>query len=175
MKRLSFLLLCWCLCVGLVSARTLSKTESDRLSAEIAAVMTALDRGNPEPLIRRTHPAMQILSGGTAAFANATRQYAAGLKQSGLKVLSAELGTPSEVHVAGNEEVVFVPRVTQLDLKGDKARSTSFIIAIRRIGDADWHYLDGANLRKHPEMLYQLIPQLNPFIVLPPNTIEATP
>lgn len=174
MKRLTLLLLCWCLCVGVACARTLSKTESDRLREEVAAVMSAFDRGNPEPLIRRTHPAMQqLLSGGSAAFATATRQYTDGLKQSGLQVLSAEVGTPSEVHVAGNEEVCFVPRITVLDLKGDKARSQSFVVAIRRIGDHAWYYLDGANLRKHPEMLYQVLPQLNPFVPVPPNSIEA--
>jgi hypothetical protein len=47
------------------------------------------------------------------------------------------------------------------------------MIAIRPVGGSEWKYLDGAGLRKHPEMLYQLLPKLERDIALPPNTIEV--
>lgn len=160
--------------VATALAGTLSKGEAEQLRNEVQTIADALDRGDAEPLIRRTHLSMQTLAGGTSAYATATRQYVSGLRESGLKVLSAEVGQPTETYVAGDELVCFVPRTTLLDLKGSKARSQSFFVAIRRNGSGNsWTFLDGASFRKHPEMLFQLLPSLTPFINLPPNQIEA--
>ncbi|NJM92502.1 MAG: hypothetical protein HC861_07660 [Rhodospirillaceae bacterium] len=46
------------------------------------------------------------------------------------------------------------------------------MVAVRKPGTRDWKYFDGAGLRKQPEMLYQLVPELERGISLPPNMVE---
>jgi hypothetical protein len=52
-------------------------------------------------------------------------------------------------------------------------KTESFLIAIRRKGDSEWNYLDGAGLLDDPRMLDDLLPELESGIVLPANTIEV--
>lgn len=164
---LSFLLACPAL------AGTLSTADADHVRADVAATMTSFERGDADALIARTHPSLHGLVGGADAFAKATRQAVEQLRNSGIKFLSSEVGLPTRTYSAGEEEVCFVPRTSIVELQDKKVRSTTFMIAIRRIGSKDWKYLDGAGLRKHPEMLYQLLPKLEREIALPPNTIEV--
>jgi hypothetical protein len=53
-----------------------------------------------------------------------------------------------------------------------KAKGTSFLIAIRRLGGTEWKYLDGSGLRNRPELLYELLPDLERGIALPPSKFE---
>ncbi|MEZ5442518.1 MAG: hypothetical protein R3F15_13670 [Lysobacterales bacterium] len=154
-------------------AGTLSVAEADSLRAEVATIATSFEHGDAEVLIARTHPSLHDLVGGQEAFAKATHQAVEQLRQAGVKFISAEVGTPTQTYTAGDEELCFVPRVSVMEVQGQKVKSTTFMMAIRRVGTGDWKYLDGAGLRKHPELLYQLFPKLERGISLPLNTIEV--
>ena len=101
-----------------------------------------------------------------------TKQAVIQLRGSGIKFLQSELGVPSEMHSAGEEEICLVPRISVVEVGGKKAKSTTFMIAIRRLGASEWKYLDGAGLRKNPDLLYQLFPKLQRGIGLPENKVE---
>jgi hypothetical protein len=162
-----------CLLANLATAGTLTPTEAESLRADVAAITDSFEQGDAEDLIDRTHPSLQKLAGSPAAFAQITRQSIEQLRQSGVKFISSQVSAPSQTYPAGDEEVCFVPRISIMELQGKRAKSTTFMIAIRRVGDGEWKYLDGAGLRKHPELLYQLLPKLERGIALPPNMIEA--
>jgi hypothetical protein len=173
MKNLAAALAVSCLVQGAAIAGTLSTAEANSLRADVSAVTTAFERGDAEGLITKTHPSLQALAGGREAFARLTRQSVKQALQSGVRFLSSEVGSPTQTYPAGEEEVCFVPRTSIMEYEGKKVRSITFMIAARRVGGTDWKYLDGVGLRKHPHMLYQLLPKLQPGVTLPPNTIEA--
>jgi hypothetical protein len=157
---------------GSAAAGTLTAAEAESLRAEVAAITTAVERGDAEGLIKLTHRSLKDFIGGPEAFAQITRQSVEKLRQSGVKFVSSEVGNPTQTYPAGDEEVCFVPRISVMEIEGRQARSTTFMIAIRSMGRKDWSYLDGAGLRKHPELLYKLLPQLERGISLPANMIE---
>ena len=44
---------------------------------------------------------------------------------------------------------------------------------LRRIGGSGWAYLDGTGLQDNPRLLRQLLPALEPGVILPKREIEA--
>lgn len=96
----------------------------------------------------------------------------AAIPQSGVKLLSSNVGSPTHTYAAGEEEVCFVPKMTVMELQGKQVKTVSFMIAIRPARGGAWQYLDGTGVRKNPEMLYQLLPKLEQGITLPENTVE---
>jgi hypothetical protein len=85
------------------------------------------------------------------------------------------MGRPTELYPAGDEELCFVPRVSIIESRGQRIRSTTFMIAIRPVGGGEWRYLDGSGLRRSPELLYRFFPALQRDLRLPPNAIELLP
>lgn len=168
--RLALALLCW-LATPAISG-TLSAVEAEGLRAEIAAMAASFERGDAEALVAKTHPSLANLVGGQEAFAQSVRRAVEQLRETGIKFLSAEVGTPTETYPAGSEEVCFVPRVSVMEVQGKKVKSTTFMVAVRYSATRDWKYLDGANLRQQPDLLYLLLPELERGIALPPNTVE---
>ncbi len=155
-----------------VRAGVLSEADARKLQADVAAITADFERGDAESLIRKTHPALYEMAGGQETYAQIVRQGVDQLRQSGVKFASSDIGKPTHTYKAGDEEVCFVPRVSIMEITGKKMKSTTFMIAVRRIGGEEWKYLDGAGLRTHPEMLYQLFPELERNIPLPANQIE---
>lgn len=155
-----------------VSAAPLTAADVQSLRSDIASMTAAFERGDAEPLIARTHPSLKAMAGGPDAFAELTRHALAQLRDIGISFVSQEVGMPTEVYQAGEEEVCFVPRVSVMAVNGTQMKSTTFMIAIRSKGGTTWTYLDGAGLRKNPEMIYQLLPGLARDVPLPPNTLE---
>lgn len=141
-------------------------------TAQLIAMIAAFQQGNPEELINRTHPSLYALFGGKEEASKATREAIAELQQT-VKFISHELGTPTKTFSAGAEEVCFFPTFAVMEVQGKRLKSTSFMVAIRRVGDTEWKYLDGAGLRNHPDLLSQLLPELDPKVEYPENTIEA--
>lgn len=168
---LASLLVCVLLSSGAVAA-PLTAADIQTLRSDIALMTAAFERGDAEPLIARTHPSLKALAGGPEAFAELARSSLAQLRDKGLLFVSEEVGTPTDVYPAGEEEVCFVPRVSVMALNGTQMKSTTFMIAIRSKSGTKWTYLDGAGLRKNPEIIYLLLPGLSRDVPLPPNTLE---
>ena len=173
MKNTGLAILFGGLLVTAAVGEPVSDADASRLRAEIAAMMTAFDRGDPSIFLELTHPSLQNLAGGPDAFAALVRQSLETLRQGGVRAISDEIGAPTQTYSAGEEEVCFVPRVTVMDIQGRRVRSTTFMIAVRRVGDSQWKYLDGAGLRRSPDLLYQLLPKLERGIALPANQVEV--
>ena len=153
-------------------ADSLSHAEVKQLKDEINSMMKLFENGDAQALIDHTHESIFELMGGKDAFEKLTKQAVVQLMNSGIKFLDSELGTPTELYPAGNYEVCFVPRTSVMEIQGKKVKSIGFMIAIRTKGEDSWKYLDGSGLRKNPQLLGVLFPELDPNIVLPPNTVE---
>jgi hypothetical protein len=171
MKQLLTLVFALLLSVN-AAAGTLKDAESKALIAKIDEMMVMFEKGNPEGLIAQTHPSVYAISGGKAQFEQAARMGIAQLAKYKVKFISSKLGTPTKTYSAGDEELCFVPRVSVMEINGQRARSTGYMIAIRPIGGKTWKFLDGAGLAKNPDLLYTLLPKLERNIPLPPHGVE---
>jgi hypothetical protein len=52
----------------------------------------------------------------------------------GVVIISDEAGVPGRTYAAGDEEVCFVPRQSLLRVRETPMRSTTFMVAVRRVG-----------------------------------------
>jgi hypothetical protein len=172
MKAVLWSIALCCLLAGTAAAGTLTEGEADILRSEIATIYSAFERGDAEGIIRKTHPSLKKVFGGEDAFADVTRKAVDQLIESGLRIVSSETGMPTQTYPAGKEEVCFVPRTSVMELQGKKVRTTSFMIAIRKVGETEWLFLDGAGIAKQPELLYRLLPKLEQGVPLPPSSAE---
>ncbi|HEL3779400.1 TPA: hypothetical protein UOA91_003350 [Stenotrophomonas maltophilia] len=154
-------------------AGELSPSDAKALREDVRAMMAAYARGDAEFLIERTHPSLKQLAGGDEAFQAITRDALKKLRSTGVVVISEEVGVPTRTYAAGEEEVCFVPRQSLVRVRETPMRSTTFMVAVRRVGSADWTYLDGSGLQGNPELLRQLLPALEPGVTLPKRGIEA--
>lgn len=173
MKTLTTLLLALSCFISSAFGNTLSETEITDIKNDINSMMELFESGNAQALIDRTHESIFDLAGGKAAFEALTKQAVDQVMKSGVKFLESSLGTPTEVHPAGKYEVCFVPRTSVMEFQGNKVKSVGFMIAARTQGTKAWKYLDGSGLRKNPQLLGKLFPELDPKIVLPTNTVEV--
>ena len=173
MKNTGIVLSLWLLLAGAVSAGSLSKAEASALREDITEMVAAFEAGDAALLIERTHPSLPALMGGQETFVQVTQQPMQQLRT--VRFVKFELGEPTQTYRAGDEEVCFVPKVSIMEVEGKRAKSTSFMIAIRKLGGARWTYLDGAGVRTKPELLYLLLPALERDIPMPPNQVEVLP
>lgn len=160
-----------CLLASATLAATLPEKEAQEVVAQATAYRNAAAKGDADKVLQLTHPALFTLFGGKEPFETATRLALKSLAGKYV-VEKVTFGTPSELLVAGKEEICFVPFV-QVASAGDiRTRAESFFIAIRPAGKPGWKFIDAAGLRKHPELLLQLFPDLPREIVTPPNKVE---
>jgi hypothetical protein len=173
MKCLLALLGACMLCGVPALAGTLSEQDVAKVKADIDAMYQAIEKGDATLLLANTHESAYALAGGDReTFEKVSREAMQQLLQAGVKFLSAELGVPTSTYPAGEEEVCFIPRISVAELQGKKVKLTGFMIAIRPVGGTAWKYLDGSPLRKNPELLQLLLPELTTDVELPPNTAE---
>ena len=154
-------------------AGELTPSESAALRQDVQAMMGAFARGDAELIIARTHPSLKRLAGGDEAYARMTRDTLKELRRTGVTIISDEAGVPGHTYAAGDEEVCFVPRQSLLRVREAPMRSTSFMLAVRRVGTAQWSFIDGAALLDNPALLRQLLPALEPGVTLPKGGMEA--
>ena len=153
-------------------AEDLSADETAALKKEIETMMAEFEAGKTENLLAKTHSSLVEMMGGKEKLTEVTNQAVASMAEMGMKFHESELGDPTELYAAGDEVITFVPRSSIMEVQGQKVKSTGFMIAIRPKGGGDWSYLDGSGLRRNPELLWTLFPDLTRDIVLPPNNME---
>ncbi|HDS1216990.1 MULTISPECIES: hypothetical protein [Stenotrophomonas] len=172
-RRLPLTILTLLLSLPSAFAGDLSPSDAKALREDVRALMTAYARGDADFLIERTHPSLKRLAGGDEAFQAITRDALKTQHSTGVVVISEDVGVPTRTYAAGEEEVCFVPRQSLVRVRETPMRSTTFMVAVRRIGGSGWTYLDGTGLQDNPRLLRQLLPALEPGVILPKREIEA--
>ncbi|MEI6246991.1 MAG: hypothetical protein WCP67_00485 [Verrucomicrobiota bacterium] len=153
------------------NAAVLPEKDAQVVVAQATAYRNAAAKGDADKVLQLTHPALHSLFGGKEPFEAATRLALKSLAGKNV-VEKVTFGLPTELLVAGVEEICFVPFV-QIARAGDiRTRAESYFIAVHPAGQADWKFIDAAGLRKHPELLHQLFPGLPKEVVTPPNKVE---
>jgi hypothetical protein len=163
---------------SLVSLRAAAPTvlparEKDALMKEVRIVQKALESGEADPIIKKTHPAiLKLFQGSQENFENTTRHVLVQMEKQGVKIESLTVGEPTAAYTAGDEQICFVPTTTVVSMNGQRAKSTAFLIAARKTPIGQWLFLDAASLRNNPELLATLFPALPKDVQTPPISVE---
>jgi len=171
-------LLCWMLALScmfaaaIAHAGELSPAETEALQRDVRSLLSTFARGDTDAMIARSHPSVKRFAGGDAAYAQAARNAMKALDDMGLKVISDDVGEPTRTYAAGGEDVCFVPRTTVFTIDAQTVKSLTFMVAIRSTGGTQWRYIDGAAMQAMPELLRQLLPELQPDVPLPRVSVE---
>lgn len=157
-----------------VSAFAASLASDDAKALENRAKMigAAFDAADVDTIVEMTHPSLFRLMGGREKMTEITKTAMAQLKSIGVEVVESKLGVPTEVHIAADELVCFYPRTTVMRIGEKKAKSTGFLICVRKADAGKWLFLDGSGLRKNSELLGMLLPALAADVTLPENKVE---
>ncbi|MEZ0274490.1 MAG: hypothetical protein ACAH88_06260 [Roseimicrobium sp.] len=148
----------------------LSDGEKKVLVENATALLAAFEKGDAEAIIAGTHPAIFNLVS-REEFERTARQSTAALSQT-VTTVSRTWGEPRGIYASGSDEVCFVPSESILVMAGKRAHSKGFLIAARKKGTKAWLFLDGAGLRKNPEVLWKFFPGFPKDVVLPSNKVE---
>lgn len=173
-SRCTLLLLSFVSMVSLQAAPSaLPAREKEALLKEARTLQKALETGDPEPIIKKTHPAiLKLFEGSQRTFEITTRHVLKEMGKQGVKIESLTVGEPSQAYTAGDEQICFVPTTTVVAINGQRAKSVAFLIAIRKMPIGQWLFLDAASLRNNPDLLATLFPALPKDAKLPPLTVE---
>ena len=153
-------------------AATLAPADAEALEARVTKIAAAFDTADVDTIVAMTHPSLFQLMGGREKMIAITRSAMSQLKTMGVQVVESSLGVPTEVHSAADEIVCFYPRTTVGRVGEKKAKSTGFLICVRKATGGEWLFLDGSGLRKNPELLKMLLPALPEDVKLPENRVE---
>lgn len=157
--------------IGLSEEGKLNEEEKTHLVQEVKEMMKSFNEGDAKLLVEKTHPSIYKLAGGEENFKESLIQAAKQIMDLGIKAISDDISPPDRTYRAGEETVCFLPKKTVMEVNGQKIQSNSFMIAAKKEGK-EWKYLDGAGLRKNPDMLWLFFPELPKDIKLPENTMS---
>ncbi|MEY2750412.1 MAG: hypothetical protein RLZZ550_383 [Verrucomicrobiota bacterium] len=156
--------------VPALPAPPLAKADAAALVALIKELNEAMGRGDPEPIIKHTHPAILQLAGSRQKFEEAVR---ASVKAfAGFRFEDCVVGEPSAPVRAGDQEIVFVPLVLVMRIEKNRVRSEGFMVGIRTVGTTAWACLDGSGFAKQPALFAKVFPGLPADLKLPPSKVE---
>ena len=153
-------------------ADALAPDDAKALNDRAAKIGAAFDATDIDTIIAMTHPSLFDLVGGKEQMIAITKGAMSQLRASGVRFVESSLGVPTEVHSAGDELICFYPRTTVMRIGEKKAKSTGFLICIRKAAGGEWLFLDGSGLRKNPGLLKTLLPALPEDVKLPENKVE---
>lgn len=147
---------------------------SGKIKRDVTQMISAFEAGDVDNFLSMVHGSLITLSGGEDQLKLVLTDALEKLNEVGIKFVSSEVQDPGEVYIAGDKIVVFVPRVSVMEIQGQKMKSMSFLVAIKD-PNSEWKYLDGSGLRNKQHLLWQLIPELQKDVRFPPNYIEPVP
>jgi len=152
---------------------TPSKAEKKKIKAGVQAMHDALLEGDMDQVLDKTYPPLIIFSGGRTAFEQTVRHAIDQLKKDGMVFESYQLGEPTDMYLSGTEFICFVPEMSVARIQGRRFRTTGFVIAVKGGATTKWKYLQGIHLKRDPDALWRLFPELSREIKLPPIKQEA--
>lgn len=153
-------------------AAKLAPEDAKALEARATKISAAFDAADVDATIAMTHPSLFALAGGRDKAIVIIESAMSQLRTMGVQVIESSLGVPTEVHSAADELVCFYPRTTVMRVGEKKAKSTGFLICVRKTAGGEWLFLDGSGLRENPSMLKMLLPALPEDVKFPDNKVE---
>lgn len=142
------------------------------IHAAIAGMERSFREADYDGIVKGTYPGLIAKMGGEEKFRETLEGAVATMQAGKVKIGDSQLEAPAELYEAGEEWVCFVPKRNTVEVEGQKILSVGFFVAIRKKAEKEWKLLDGAGLRRSPEMLRALLPELPGDVELPENRTE---
>lgn len=149
-----------------------SGADIETINKDIKIMLNGMLSGEVDSFMEKTHPSLFPLLGGKENFKKFTQEAVAQLDSMGIKILSTEYESPGQFYKTGNQKLSIVPRVTLMEIQGQRIKTTGFMVAIKNTSTKTWTYLDGSGLREDKSMLWEIFPDLTTNIQFPENKIE---
>jgi len=153
----------------------LSTDEQTSLVGLVTRAVTAYESGDAETIVELTFEPLVTAAGGPDAFRLITKQAIAQQRTMGLSIEGITVGKPGELITAGQYTLCFIPKVTAIRTAKRSGKSTSFMVAVRNTENPRWKFIEGAGLRKNPQVLKLLFPELPDDVSLPEYKVEFLP
>lgn len=169
MKRTTSLLigLWW----GVAVAAPFGPDEEQVLVDKVKVLQSAYDKGDLDSIATMTFEPVVAQVGGVEALKKVSQQVIDQAKRRGVVTENLEVGKPTPPLESGEYLVTFVPKTSTIKMGDKRAKSSTFMIGARRKDQTEWKFMDGAGLRKNPQLLHSFFPDLPKDIALPPNTV----
>lgn len=141
--------------------RQCQKDYESVISAEITQISTALNEGNYSYILEKSDFSIIEFSGGIESYKAILSLAASFFKQSNIQVEKVELLPPNNSHIFGKKEFCVIPKQLTILINGKSITGDpSFMLAVRPLNSKEWKYIDGTGLKKNPDMLYTLFPEI---------------
>jgi hypothetical protein len=138
------------------------------ISKNIVAISTALNIGDLQYIESKTDSSLIDYVGGKEAYYGVLALAANAFKKGNIVVSKVETQPPQDSYLVGNNEICFIPKQLTILINGKpQLGEKSFMLAVRPLASNEWKYLDGAGLKKNPDMLYTLFPDFSHDIKVP--------
>jgi hypothetical protein len=124
------LVLC-CFSAQLAVAAELREEEVEALRVEISSMLASVEQGDIDALLDKTHPVLYDLGGSRESLARSMHEALEGIRAVKTRFVSSEMGRPTELYPAGDEELCFVPRVSIIESRGQRIRRRRMAIPRR--------------------------------------------
>ncbi len=153
----------------------LPTAEQSLLVGIVTQVVTAYEIGDAETIAELTFEPLVAAAGGADAFRAIAKQAIEQQRKMGMSIESITVGKPGEPISAGQYTLCFIPKVTVMRTSKRLGKSTSFMVAVRNAENPRWQFIEGAGVRKNPQILKLLFPELPDDVSLPEYKVEFLP
>ncbi|MBL8259042.1 MAG: hypothetical protein JNM60_04420 [Candidatus Competibacteraceae bacterium] len=170
MKKTTLLLLGFWWSVA--AAAPFGADEEQVLIDKVKVLQNAYEKGDLDSIATMTFEPVIAQVGGVDALKKVSQQVIDQAKRMGVVTENLEVGKPTPPLESGEYLVTFVPKTSTVKMGDKRAKSSSFMIGARRKDQTEWKFMDGAGLRKNPQLLHSFFPDLPKDVALPPNEVR---
>lgn len=141
---------------------TQCKKDYDKvISKEITQMSTALNSSNYQYIAEKSDSSIIELSGGKENYNAILALAANSFKNRNIQVKKIDIQPPQNSYIFGKKEFCIIPKQLTILMNGKAMTGDkSFMLAVRPLESQEWKYIDGAGLKKNPDMLYTLFSEI---------------
>ena len=130
------------------------------ISKEITQMSTALNNGNYQFIANKSDLSIIEFAGGKDNYNAMLILAANSFKKGNMQVANVETQPPQNSYIFGKKEFCVIPKQLTILMNGKALTGEkSFMLAVRSLDSQEWKYIDGAGLKKNPDMIYTLFPE----------------
>lgn len=138
------------------------------ISNNIVEMSKAFNTENIQYIEDKTHSSLIDYAGGKEAYRDILTFAVHTFRKANMIVTHVETLPPQGNYIVGENEICFIPKQLTMEINGNQhVADQSFMLAVRSTSSKEWKYLDGAGLKKNPDMLYTLFPDFSRKIRIP--------
>lgn len=134
--------------VGCSSASETNEAKVARVQKDVRRMVDAAYEGDVETIIDFTHPRILQMMGGVPSARQALEETFKKTSALGMKLDEMKFPTEPTFLRGSENEFVIVPTLSIVAANSQRAESLNYQFGARKIGSADWKYVEGSRVNK---------------------------